>query len=233
VAITLPATAALTGTASDDGMPAPPGIVTLNWTRVSGPGTVTFSTPSAATTTATFSTSGTYILRLTASDGALSTSDDVTVTVNPASTGPTGTGLTGRYYNDAKTSARFTTLVLTRLDGSINFNWNDGAPAPGVQRDHFSVRWTGQIEVPVTGTYRFATTADNGVRLWVNGQRLINSWAGHAGDISSSAGITLTAGVRYAILLDFYERDALAQIQLRWTPPGQPESVIPSTALFP
>ena len=231
--ITLPATAALNGTVSDDGKPTPPGVVTSSWMRVSGPGTVTFTAPSATSTTATFSTSGTYVLRLTASDGALSTSDDVTVTVNPASSGGTGTGLTGRYYNDAKTGARFTTLVLTRVDGSINFNWNDGAPAPGVQRDSFSVRWTGQIQVPLTGTYRFATTADDGVRLWVNGQRIINSWAGHAATISSSAGITLTAGVRYTILLEFYERDALAQIQLRWTPPGQPESVIPSTWLFP
>jgi hypothetical protein len=227
--ITLPATAALSGTVSDDGLPTAPGVVTLNWTRVSGPGTVTFSAPSAAATTATFSTSGTFALRLTASDGAISTSDDVTVTVNPASTGGPGTGLTGRYYNDSK----FTTLALTRTDASINFNWDFGAPAPGVQSDHFSVRWTGQIQVPITGTYRFSTTSDDGVRLWVNGQRIINSWGGHPATLTTSAGITLTAGVRYAIRLDFYERDGRAQIQLRWTPPGQPENVIPSTSLFP
>lgn len=231
--ITLGGTAALSGTASDDGMPTPPGVLTVNWTRVSGPGTVTFTAPSATSTTATFSASGTYILRLTASDGALSTSDDVSVTVNPASSGGTGTGLTGHYYNDGKSGARFTTLVLTRIDGSIDFNWNTGTPAPVVQQDNFSVRWTGQIQVPVTGTYRFATTADDGVRLWVNGQRMLNSWGGRAVAISSSAGITLTGGVRYTIVLEFYERDALAQIQLRWTPPGQPESVIPSTSLFP
>lgn len=232
-AITLPATAALSGTVSDDGLPTPPGVVTLNWTRVSGPGTVTFSAPSAAATTAAFSTSGTYALRLTATDGAASTSDDVTVIVNPASNEPTGTGLTGRYYNDGKTNARFTTLALTRTDGSVDFNWDLGAPATGVQSDNFSVRWTGEIQVPVTGTYRFATTSDDGVRLWVNGQRIINSWGMHGAMISNSAGITLTAGVRYAIRLDFYERNGRSQIQLRWTPPGQPESVIPSTSLFP
>ena len=57
--ITLPSSATLSGTVSDDGLPTP-GTVTLNWARVSGPGTVTFSTPTAATTTASFSVAGTY-----------------------------------------------------------------------------------------------------------------------------------------------------------------------------
>lgn len=62
---------------------APAGILTLNWSVVSGPPTVTFSSPSSATTTATFSAAGTYTLRLTATVAALSTSSDVVVTVNP------------------------------------------------------------------------------------------------------------------------------------------------------
>src|SRR5687768_7937942 len=64
--ITLPGTAALSGTVSDDGQPAPPGVVTLAWTRVSGPGTVVFSAPAAASTAASFSASGRYVLRLAA-----------------------------------------------------------------------------------------------------------------------------------------------------------------------
>jgi hypothetical protein len=230
--ITLPDTAALSATVSDDGQPAPPGVVTLTWARVSGPGTVAFSAPSAASTTAAFSASGTYVLRLTASDSALSTNDDVTVTVNPEPDDGTGTGLKGQYYNDLITGGRFTTLALTRTDTSVNFSWS-GAPAPGVQSDHFSVRWTGQVQVPTTGTYTFATTSDNGVRLWVNGQRIINAWNNQSAPVNSSAGITLTAGVRYAIRVDFYERIGAAQIQLRWTPPDQAETVIPTAQLFP
>src|SRR5262249_36955949 len=64
--ITLPATANLSGTASDDGLPS--GTLQTTWSKVSGPSTVTFGNPNALTTTATFSTSGTYVLRLTASD---------------------------------------------------------------------------------------------------------------------------------------------------------------------
>ena len=82
-AITLPASASLSGTVSDDGLPNPPAAFTTAWTMVSGPGTVTFGNPNAAVTTATFSTAGSYVLRLTANDSALSATDDVVVTVSP------------------------------------------------------------------------------------------------------------------------------------------------------
>jgi hypothetical protein len=81
LAVTLPATAALDGTVSDDGLPSPPGTLTTTWSKVSGPGTVTFGNAAAVDTTASFSAPGTYVLRLTASDGELSTNDDATVTV--------------------------------------------------------------------------------------------------------------------------------------------------------
>ncbi len=86
--ITLPASANLSGTVTDDGLPNPPGAVTITWSKDSGPGTVTFGNASAASTTATFGADGVYILRLTANDGALPASDTVTITVNPAA-GPT------------------------------------------------------------------------------------------------------------------------------------------------
>jgi len=82
--ITLPSIANLTGVAIDDGQPNPPGVLTTTWSQVSGPGTVSFSNASALNSTATFSASGAYVLRLTVSDGALTVSDGVAVTVNPA-----------------------------------------------------------------------------------------------------------------------------------------------------
>lgn len=77
--ITFPAPATLSGTVSDDGLIAP---VTVAWSRFSGPGTVTFSNPTALNTTASFSVPGTYVLRLSAFDGENTASDDVTITVN-------------------------------------------------------------------------------------------------------------------------------------------------------
>ena len=82
--VTLPASASLAGTASDDGLPGD--TLTSTWSKVSGPGTVTFGNARSPATTASFSAAGTYVLRLTASDGSLSSTDDVTVTVNAAPT---------------------------------------------------------------------------------------------------------------------------------------------------
>ena len=83
--ITLPAQATLNGTASDDGVPAG-GALTLSWSQESGPGTTTFSQPNQAITTASFSAAGTYVLRLTANDGQLTSSSNVTIVVNAAGT---------------------------------------------------------------------------------------------------------------------------------------------------
>ncbi len=83
--VTLPSSANLNGTISDDGLPNPPATVTSTWTKLSGPGSVTFGNAAQVDTTASFSLAGTYILRLTANDSALQASDDVTITVNAGS----------------------------------------------------------------------------------------------------------------------------------------------------
>ena len=82
--LTLPASASLSGTASDDGLPAG-STLTVTWSKVSGPGTVTFANANAKATTASFSAAGTYVLQLSATDGALTSTSSVTITVNAAS----------------------------------------------------------------------------------------------------------------------------------------------------
>jgi hypothetical protein len=81
--IALPQSATLAGSASDDGLPLPAALTVL-WTQLSGPATATLSTPTNPTTTVTFPLPGTYVFRLTASDGELSAADDLTLTVNEA-----------------------------------------------------------------------------------------------------------------------------------------------------
>jgi hypothetical protein len=85
--VTLPAAASLDGTVTDDGLPVPPGAITTTWSQVSGPGTVTFADPNAVDTTASFSATGAYTLRLSADDGGLVTNDTVTVTVSSSGSG--------------------------------------------------------------------------------------------------------------------------------------------------
>jgi hypothetical protein len=82
--VVLPDEATLSGSVSDDGEPDPPGTATSSWSQVSGPGAVSFADPSSPATTASFPTAGSYVLRLTATDGSATVSDDVTVSVSPA-----------------------------------------------------------------------------------------------------------------------------------------------------
>ena len=86
--IVLPNGVTLAGSVSDDGLPVPPGKFTVTWSKLSGPGNVTFSNASATSSSATFSQPGTYVLRLTASDGALQTTSDVTIAVLPNTSQP-------------------------------------------------------------------------------------------------------------------------------------------------
>jgi hypothetical protein len=193
---------------------------------VSGPGSVTFSASGLLSTTATFSAPGTYILRLTASAGGLTSTDDVVVTVT-ASPG-SGTGLLGQYYQ-----GQFATFLMTRTDATVNFDWGDGAPGAGVPADDFSVRWSGQVQAPVTGTYTFSTVSDDGVRLWVNGQLVIDNWTDRAATTDTSAAIALVGGTKYDLRMEYYEHKVLAVARLQWAYPGQTMTVIPQSQLFP
>jgi len=83
--IRLPSQATITGSATDDGLPRPPGALTFTWTKLEGPGDVSFANPNAISTTASFSAPGTYVLNLSASDGELTSNGQITITVRQAS----------------------------------------------------------------------------------------------------------------------------------------------------
>ena len=142
----------------------------------------------------------------------------------------TGTGLTGQYFNRTTMSG---TVRLTRVE-NIDFAWGTAAPGPNVRSDNFSVRWTGHIEAPATGTYRFQTVSDDGVRIWVNGVQLISNWTAHGPTTDTGGGINLAAGTRYAVTVEYYEATGGSEIRLRWLMPGNGSySVIPASQLFP
>jgi hypothetical protein len=102
----------------------------------------------------------------------------------------------------------------------LNYSWGSGAPASSlVGVDDFSIRFQGHVQAPQTGTYTFFTTSDDGVRLWVDGTRIVNNWTNHS-PIENSGTINLTAGVLTPITLEFYERSGGAVIQLEWEGPG-------------
>jgi hypothetical protein len=145
-----------------------------------------------------------------------------------AASGGTGTGLSATYYNNSN----FTGTSFARVDPAVNFFWGAGAPAPSIGADTFSVRWTGQVQPQFTQTYTFYTQSDDGVRLWVNGRRLVNNWTNHS-STENSGTIALTAGVRYDIRLDFFENAGWAEARLSWSSASTPKAVVPATSLYP
>jgi len=140
----------------------------------------------------------------------------------------TGSGLYGEYFDNKDLTAR----RLVRKDALVNFDWGSGSPDPAIGSDSFSVRWSGWVQAPVSGSYQFHTASDDGVRLWANEQRVINNWTDH-GATENSGGITLSAGKKYDIRLEYYENGGAALIKLSWTPPGQAKQIIPQNRLYP
>ena len=151
-----------------------------------------------------------------------------TYTATFRATGGTAQGLTATYFNNIN----FTGSTVARVDPTVDFVWGAGSPAPAIAADTFSVRWTGRIEAPVTGTYTFYTVSDDGIRLWVNGQRIISNWTDH-GATENRATISLTAGQRYTIRIDFYENGGNATARLLWSHASIPKAVVPTARLFP
>jgi hypothetical protein len=111
-------TLSLNGTVSDDGLPNPPAQVTTTWNKVSGPGTITFGSTTAVDTTAKFSQAGTYELQLTASDGSLTSSDKLVVTVSATSSTPAPAAVVRSYQNGTLPSGAYTGMVDTKITGT-------------------------------------------------------------------------------------------------------------------
>ncbi len=140
-------------------------------------------------------------------------------------------GLIGEYYHGSASGA-WDDLVMERLDPTVDFTWGNGSPEPGVVNvDNFKVRWTGEVEIPSTGTYTFYTQTDDGVRLWVNDVLVLENWTDH-GSTMDSGDINLKGGQRYPIKLEWYENGGGAICQLSWEGPTIARQIIPSSYLW-
>ena len=150
--------------------------------------------------------------------------------VTPLVPAGTGTGLRGQYYNKGWFGT--TSLVLTRTENP-NFDWGTARPASNVNADNFVVKWTGTVQAEEGGVYRFQTLSDDGVRVSVNGQQVINNWTAHGPTADTSAAITLEAGKRYTIVIDYYEQTGGAVLRLSWQKPGATAfTAIPTNRLY-
>lgn len=142
-------------------------------------------------------------------------------------------GLRGDYYSGID----FQTFLLSRTDPNVDFDWKETTPGSlgeqTVPDDYFSVRWTGQVLPHYSERYTFHVQSDDGVRLWVDGIRIIDQWIDQPPtEHSSTVALELEAGRWYSIQLEYYEKTGGATIKLYWSSRSQIKDVIPQTQLY-
>ncbi|MFN2227900.1 MAG: PA14 domain-containing protein [Anaerolineae bacterium] len=109
--------------------------------------------------------------------------------------------------------------IVLRNDPAIDFNWVEGSPDPRLPVDRFSARWTRQIQF-VEGYYRFVLSADDGVRLWIDGQLVVDEWRD---GVLTDHGVDLyLSGGGHGFRLEYYENLGGAMVQLRWSQEAPP-----------
>lgn len=152
----------------------------------------------------------------------------------PSAPAPTPSGVTNGLKAEYFNGRTFNTPVLTRTDVAVNFDWGGTSPAPGVDADNFSVRWTGEILPAYTEDYTFFVVGDNGRKLSINGALVASQWNPATGEDGGwhSGVVRLTAGVRVPISLEFYEAWGGAGVVLYWFSASQGWEVVPNSRLF-
>jgi len=138
-------------------------------------------------------------------------------------------GLRGEYFRNRDLSG---TPALVRVDPTIGFSWDRGSPTDNlmargeagpdeaVPADNFSIRWSGQLLPPVTGSYEIEAAANDGFRLYLDGKRVLDHWDDSDRLRSDSAKIELEAGRAYDIRLEYSEGERDAGVRLAWRMPG-------------
>ena len=145
----------------------------------------------------------------------------------PAAHVGNGDGLFGSYDSNID----LTGTAFTRVDSTVNFDFGTASPIPGIGTQNYSVRWTGQVQPQYSETYSFYFVADDGVRLWVNGQQLIDKWIDQPATEYSGT-ITLAADQKYDIKIEYYQRAGGAVAKLLWGSASTSKAVIPQSQLY-
>jgi hypothetical protein len=105
--------------------------------------------------------------------------------------------------------------VLVQEVGDLRFEWSTASPAEGIPADYFSVRWIGEVWL-TAGSYRYFLDVDDGARLWIDGQLVLDAWQG-AADQTFVGEVAIAEGV-HQFLVEYFESEGEARIHLRGEP---------------
>jgi tetratricopeptide (TPR) repeat protein len=146
-----------------------------------------------------------------------------------AQSGASASGLQGEYYANRDCSGP---AVYRRVDGPIDLNFV-AQPIPGLPAGGFSVRWAGYLVPSVSSDYQLCGQRNNGLRIWVDGRLVLDQWNNGHGAFESPDTLSLEAGHRYRLHLEYFQDWGPAVLKLMWRRSGQPEVVIPKECLVP
>ena len=123
-------------------------------------------------------------------------------------------GLKAEFFSDEE----FKNLAGTRVDPNVDFMWpKDKPPMPGMPGEHYSVRWTGRITVKETGDYVFSLYSDDGTRLWIDGNLVVENWGEHSpSTVTAKKPVRLEAGKAHDLKLEFLQVINDADVRLGW-----------------
>jgi beta-glucosidase len=126
-------------------------------------------------------------------------------------------GLKGKYFNNTELKGE---PNITRIDKSINFNWWDSSPDKTLDDDNFSIRWSGELVPPVSGTYALGGYGLSGFRLYIDNKPLVSFESVHEPSTKYEK-IDMVAGKTYKVRLEYFQKQGDALIKLVWSVPGK------------
>lgn len=123
-------------------------------------------------------------------------------------------GLTATFFNDRE----LTKVLRTRVDPTIDFNWDGRAPGQGLPAENYAVRWTGWLRPPEPGEYTFVISTDDGMRVWVDEKLILDVWKLQT-PTDYRRRVTLKADQAVALRVEYFQERYQARAQLRWLLP--------------
>jgi outer membrane protein OmpA-like peptidoglycan-associated protein len=125
-------------------------------------------------------------------------------------------GLRGDYFD----GQNFDRYVTSRTDNRIDFSWNDTPPVKGIDPHNCTIKWTGFLVAPETGSYIFSAKVDDGIRVFLNEAAIIDHWGlNDTGDFSVKA--DLVKGQSYALRVEYFNALIEGEVQLLWVKPSK------------
>ena len=128
-------------------------------------------------------------------------------------------GLKGDYYD----GDNFQKYVATRIDSKIDLSWLIHPPVAGINPRYCSIRWTGRLFAPESGTYTFSTLVDDGVRVWIGNVKVIDAWDLHDSE-DFKGKIVLEKGKLYDLKVEYFNAMIEGEIHLLWELPSDKAS---------